>query len=540
MSTFVPALRSLKNAIFADTADGRDLTRMGYNNYGIPRPLYDPKNDDLYRNLFPKCGLSEKVTVQRIVELLEVFLGEKYVTTINSISTSVTEATTSAAPILTDTSLALVPSTLQGLRLVDAKDQEWIIISNTAQSFSLRYRSPVVASTPTVPAFGPYTVTKTMPRWEVCNMFPGQIVVDVLLDILAGTPEGSTFLQFPDPVTTTPSYYSFQDTIASSINALDINATVSNSHAGVDLLGILYSGISLTQYFNYTQSHLSAAVTSGLSTFSVTTGEGNNFPTTPASFGAVNFYELVLDDPTTGINETVTIRNRTGDTFTVVGTVAFSYTTATTVTLKILPAFTSNELKPSALVGPTDIQFPTTPAHYTNDAPLFGAPTFSQMAQFPLQAGTGTQTPVGDFFTAKNINHTLSTPLVSPGDTSCVLTGSAGFPLEGYFTFTDTAAGTHETRYCLRSGNTLTIQSVLDPPPTLIPNSFQNAYPAATTRVTYTDLAASVNEPSSLTTNNNAPIILGDFSGALLFHLEQFMKYVKASGIEFKVRIRTL
>ena len=518
-----PSLVQLKNAIFLDTAEDRDLTRIGYN-FGIPRLKYSPNDDSVYRELIPKCGLSEKVIIKRIVEFLTVFLGEKYPSVLNSYATSVTAATSSALPVLTDTSLSLASDVYNGYRLVDAKDQEWVIVKTQSNNFSLRYRSPSTSTPPTSPSLGSYKVTKPKVNWEVCDTRPGEITVEVFDKLKAKDARGATYLQYGG--------LTYIDSLASTIQELATTATVNTNLTGVVVSGMVNSGLSLTEYNRHGFSSLSIGVSPGGGTLSLAAGEGGFFPETPLS--PLPQYEIILTEVTTGATENATVVTRSGDTLTLLAGVTGGFSLGSSVELKVTSSSMSNELKPSSIAGDPTIAFTTTPAHHKT---FVGSSFYSFLTQTSYVAGTGTTTPLGDFFTTKSIVSTLSVDAVA-GANSATLSSMTGLPNEGFFTFVNGA--TREEYYCERSGSTLAIQNVLTPAVSSIPTTFVSTFPAATTKVYYYDLPASVNEPSSKTANNNCPILLGGSGGALKTHLEEYMSFIKAAGVSFKIIFRTL
>lgn len=68
------SLRFLKDALLLDTAEGRDLTRLGQN-YGVPRPTFSSVSDDLFREVVSILAYQPKQVIKIMHDLLEVFLG---------------------------------------------------------------------------------------------------------------------------------------------------------------------------------------------------------------------------------------------------------------------------------------------------------------------------------------------------------------------------------------------------------------------------------------------------------------------------------
>lgn len=69
------AVEQLRDAIFLNTADGRDLTRLG-RNAAVPRPRFNPADDELFRKLIPLASWAPKMVLSAMHKILTAFFGE--------------------------------------------------------------------------------------------------------------------------------------------------------------------------------------------------------------------------------------------------------------------------------------------------------------------------------------------------------------------------------------------------------------------------------------------------------------------------------
>jgi hypothetical protein len=546
------ALEKLKDALFIDTAGGRDLTRIGQN-FGIARPKYSPNDDGMYSAIIPKCGLGEKIIKKRIYEFLEVILGNKYKTFEDGTTTSVAST---PLPTLEDTTKAWVPSSLIGNYAIDSDGNYWIIRDNTFQDLTLKYAFPSTESPdPTQPSPGEYKLAYRQPEWDAFEYFPGQITIMHKGLPVSSTSQGATYFQFP---LSTDQFVS-QSVATTDLLPMGVAYPIMDQAAPplvADFSGTIEVGATLTQHHGRALATTITSVFHSTTNLDVSVAESLTFPDTSldGTFGgAPKNYEIKVTHATTGVSYVFGVAqlNKATGRFVIEhpGGLPVDMPTGSAVELLVRSSSTTMTLKAQSSVvvaGPAhDYTFYPTPAHFytaSNDD-LFPTGFNSTLAaQYTVEAAPA-DTYLGDYFVGTPTSTTTTGPTTAGVTDFVTVTSVATFPSEGFFTFSDGV--NHEELYCIKSTvlgvDRLTIQQVLSPEPPqiaplgtpykIIPYTFQNSFLAGST-VTYVNILASVNEPSSLTVNGNSPVILTDGSGTKTTHIKQFFDLVKAAGVD--------